>query len=60
MMIMSMNYHYVKQKAGRRKFVYRVYKTDLKRAEFICGYPTEEAAKAKVKQLIEEERRKRL
>jgi len=60
MMLMSMNYHYVKQKAGRRKFVYRVYKTDLKRAEFICGYPTEEAAKAKVKQLIEEERRKRL
>lgn len=57
MMIMSMNYHYVKQKAGRRKFVYRVYKTDLKRAEFICGYPTEEGAKAKVKQLIEEERR---
>jgi hypothetical protein len=57
MMIMSMNYHYVKQKAGRRKFVYRVYKTDLKRAEFICSYPIEDAAKAKVKQLIAEERR---
>lgn len=60
MMIMSINYHYVKQKAGRRKFVYRVYKTDLKVSEFVCSYPTEDAAKAKVKQLTEEERRKRL
>ena len=57
---MSINYHYVKQKAGRRKFVYRVYKTDLKVSQFVCSYPTEDAAKAKVKQLTEEERRKRL
>ena len=57
---MSIKYFYIKQKAGRRKFVYRVYKTDLKVSEFVCSYPTEDAAKAKVKQLTEEERRKRL
>lgn len=59
MMIMSVNYHYVRQKAGRKKFVYRVYKTDWKRAELVCSCPTEEGAKAKVKQLIEEARRPR-
>lgn len=60
MMIMSIKYFYIKQKAGRRKFVYRIYKTNWKVSEFVCGYPTEEGAKAKVKQLIAEERRKRL
>jgi hypothetical protein len=57
MMIMSMNYYYIKQKAGRRKFVYRIYKTNWKVSEFVCSFPTEDAAKAKVKQLIAEERR---
>ena len=60
MMIMSIKYFYIKQKAGRRKFVYRIYKTNWKVSEFVCSYPTEDAAKAKVKQLTEEERRPKL
>lgn len=60
MMIMSIKYFYIKQKAGRRKFVYRIYKTNWKVSEFVCSYPTEDAAKAKVKQLIAEERRPKL
>ena len=59
-MIMSIKYFYIKQKAGRRKFVYRIYKTNWKVSEFVCSYPTEDAAKAKVKQLIAEERRPKL
>ena len=56
MMFDRVNYAYVKTKKGR-KFVYRIYKTSAKRIDFVCSYPTEDAAKAKVKQLIAEERR---
>lgn len=45
-----MNYFFIKQKKGR-KSVYRIYKTDLRKCEFICSFPTEEAASYKLKQL---------
>ena len=46
-----MKYFYINQKNGR-KSVYRVYKTDFHRCEFIKSFPSEDAAKALVKQLI--------
>lgn len=51
-----MKYFSIKQKNGR-KVVFRVYKTDYNKCEFIKSFPSEDAAKALVKQLIEEERR---
>lgn len=51
-----MKYFSIKQKNGR-KVVFRVYKTDYHKCEFIKSFPNEDAAKACVKQLIEEERR---
>lgn len=51
-----MKYFSIKQKNGR-KSVFRVFKTDFHRCEFIKSFPSEDAAKALVKQLIEEERR---
>ena len=51
-----MKYFSIKQKNGR-KSVFRVFKTDFHRCEFIKSFPSEDAAKALVKQLIEEERK---
>jgi hypothetical protein len=50
-----MKYFFIKQKNGR-KDVWRVFRTSSMRCEFIQGFPSEDAAKASVKQLIEEER----
>lgn len=49
-------YFYQKQKNGRRD-VYRVYYTDFHSCRMIQGYPSEDAAKAKVKQLISEDKK---
>ena len=51
-----MKYFQIKQKNGR-KSVYRVYKTDSHRCEYVQGFADETAAKAKVRQLTEEEKR---
>lgn len=51
-----MKYFSIKQKNGR-KSVYRVYKTDFRHCELIKSFPTEDAAKALVKQLIMEDKR---
>ena len=51
-----MKYFHNHQKNGR-KSVYRVFKTDFHRCEFIKSFPTEDAAKACVKQLIMEDKR---
>lgn len=50
-----MKYFYINQKNGR-KSVYRVYKTDFHRCEFVKSFPSEDAAKALVKQLIMDKR----
>ena len=50
-----MHYFHIKQKCGR-KDVFRVYKTDYHRCEFIKSFPFEDAAKALVKQLIMEDK----
>lgn len=52
----GMKYFHIQQKNGR-KSVFRVFKTDYRRCEFVKSFPSEDAAKALVKQLIEEERR---
>lgn len=49
-----MNYFYIKQKSGR-KSVFRVYQTNLRKCDFIQGFATEDAAKAKVKELMQKE-----
>ena len=51
-----MKYFFIKQKNGR-KVVFRVYKTDYHKCEFIKSFPSEDAAKACVKQLTMEEKR---
>lgn len=48
-----MNYFYIKQKNGR-KVVFRVYRTDFKKCVLVQGFPSEDAARAKVKQLNSE------
>lgn len=51
-----MKYFSIKQKNGR-KSVFRVFKTDYHKCEFIKSFPSEDAAKALVKQLIMEDRK---
>ena len=49
-----MTYFFIKQKNGR-KSVFRVYKTDFHRCEFVKGFPSEEAAKSLTNQLNKDE-----
>lgn len=45
-----MNYFHIKQKRGR-KTVFSVFSTDYKVCTHIAGFPSEDAAKAKVREL---------
>jgi len=49
------NYFYIKQKNGR-KDIYRIYYRFSNGCRFVCSFPNEDAAKAKVKQLISEDK----
>ena len=51
-----MKYFHIRQKNGR-KSVFRVFKTDYHRCEFVKSFPSEDAARACVKQLIMEDRK---
>ena len=54
-----MCYFYIKVKK-RRKFLFLVYQTDWHKGQLVAIYPNEDLAKAKVKELKEESKRKGL
>ena len=56
----KVDYFYIRQKVGRKR-IYAVWEGDhLSYCNYVCGFPTEQAARAFCAEKNEEERQKRM